>query len=71
MRKVRNWVKHITWTTLTILIHGVENKHHKKENIEVMIKGSMQGGVDVNKEKTKYMVVYRHQILNKSLLTDC
>ena len=38
-----------------------ENLQTVRENVEIVIKASKDIGVEVNSEKTKYMITCRHQ----------
>ena len=39
-----------------------ENLQTVRENAEIFIKASKDIGLDINSEKTKYIITYRHQI---------
>jgi hypothetical protein len=48
-----------SWSVLVALVYGVKNTI--KKNTEALLQASMGVGPRVNAEKTKYMVIYRHQ----------
>jgi hypothetical protein len=46
---------------------GDDNIHTIKENTETLIDTSMEVSLEVNREKTKYMLLSRHQKVGQNL----
>jgi hypothetical protein len=60
IRKNWNLMEHISfWSVLTMLICWI--KTHIMKKTEALLEASREVGLEINAEKTKYMVVSHHQ----------